>query len=156
MKKIILFIAVQLVSITVFCQDYSTLDIDSLKTPEDFQNAESTVLECSNYLLSNPVDKEVQNRLDAFQYLFQWMEGTPDYTFSIGEEAVDLTKGDPEMLTLYFASLSKTVLDAKGTDLTNDQIQEQATEHLINFCANPENNLKPSKKMKKIMKSKKS
>ncbi len=156
MKKIILFIAVQLVTITVFSQDYSILDKDNLKTPEDFQNAESTVLECSNYLLSNPIDKEVQNRLDAFQYLFQWMEGTPDYTFTISEEAVDLMKGDPEMLTLYFASLSKTVLDAKNPEISNEQIQEQATEHLINYCSNPENNLKPTKPIKKLIKSKKS
>ncbi len=156
MKKIILFIAVQLVTITVFSQDYSILDKDSLKTPEDFQNAESTVLECSNYLLSNPVDKDVQNRLDAFQYLFQWMEGTPDHTFTIGEEAVDLTNGNPEMLTLYFASLSKTVLDAKDLNLTNEQIQEQATDHLINYCSMQKNNLKPTKAMKKLIKSKKS
>lgn len=152
----ILFIAVQLFTVALFSQDYSSLDKDNLKTPEDFKNAESTVLECSNYLLSNPVDKEVQNRLNAFQYLFQWMEGTPDYTFSIGEEAIDLTKGNPEMLTLYFASLSKTVLDAEDINLTNEQIQVQATEHLINYCTNPQNNLKPTKGMKKIMKSKKS
>lgn len=117
---------------------------------------ESSVLECSNYLLENPVNKDVENRLTAFQFLFQWMEGTPDYTFSIGEEALDLTKGNPEMLTLYFASLAKTVLDAKGSNITEDQIQQQATEHLINYCINPDNKLKPTKGMKKIIKSKKS
>lgn len=155
MKKIILFLAFQLVSTAVFSQDYSILDKDSLKTPEDFQNAEPIVLDCSNYLLSNPVDKDVQNRLDAFQYLFQWMEGTPDHTFSIGEEAVDLTNGNPEMLTLYFASLSKTVLDAKDLNFTKEQIHEQATEHLINYCSNQDNNVKPTKPMKKLIKSKK-
>ena len=82
------------------------------------------------------------------------MEGTPDYTFEIGKEAMDLTKGNNDLLGLYLAAMSKVVLDEKGDEkLSNEQIYNQAEEILVNYCSDPDNKIKPSKKIKKIIKS---
>lgn len=153
MKAIIFLIALNLLTIGVFGQDFSNLNDIKFNNSEDYKKAEPKVLECSNYLLNNPIDKDELNRLNSFQYLFMWMEGTSDYTFSIGEEAMELTKGKTDLLTMYFVSMTKTVLDNSEKKLTDNHIQEKATEYLIKYCSNPENNLKPSKKMKKIIKS---
>lgn len=152
MKTTIFIIALNLLTIGAFSQDFSNLNDINFNNSEDYKNAEPKVLECSNYLLNNPIDKDELNRLNSFQYLFKWMEGTSDYTFSIGEQAMELTKGKADLLTMYFVSMTKAVLDNSKLELSDDQIQEKATEYLIEYCSNPENNLKPSKKMKKIIK----
>ncbi len=84
------------------------------------------------------------------------MTGTPDYKFDIGENAMELTKGDSDLLGLYFAAMTKVVLEKTGEKLNDDQVYEQAQEIIIEYCSNPDNKFKPSKKMKKIIKSRKS
>ena len=152
MKKIIFLITVSLFSINSFGQDYSQLKNVKLENAEDYKKAELKVLECANYLLANPVDKDELNRLNSFQFLFKWMEGTSDYTFSIGSEAMDLTKGKTELLTMYFTSMTKTVLENADAELTDEEIQKQSIIYLNEYCLNPANNLKATKKMKKMMK----
>ena len=63
-------------------QDYSKLKDIELKDKEDFTKVEDKVLECSTYILTTPMDDENTNRINALQFLFRWMDGTPDYTFS--------------------------------------------------------------------------
>jgi hypothetical protein len=156
MKTSIFIIALSLVTIGAFSQDFSNLKNQKFKNSVDYKNAEPKVLECSNYLLNNPIDKDELNRLNSFQYVLKWMEGTEDYTFSIGEQAMELTKGNPDLLTMYLTSMTKTVLDNSDLELSDDQVQEKATEYLVEYCSKPENNLKPSKKIKKILKKKNS
>lgn len=52
--------------------------------------------------------------------------------------------------------MTKVVLENTGEKLNDDQVYEQAQEILIEYCSNPDNKFKPSKKMKKIIKSRKS
>jgi hypothetical protein len=125
------------------------------KTSASYETEKSKVLACANYLLNYSADKSNVNRLTGIQYILKWMEGTPEYTFEIGEKAMQLTKGSSDLLGLYFAAMSKAVLENKGLPLANDEIYKLSEAMLVAYCSNPENNIKPSKKIKKIIKNNK-
>ncbi|TBN03343.1 hypothetical protein EYD45_10070 [Hyunsoonleella flava] len=155
MKKSLLLIA-----IVTFCnistgQNFSELSNYEFKTVESYKTEQAKVLSCANYLFNNPTNKDELNRLTSIQYIMKWMEGTPDYTFEIGSKAIELTKGNTDLLGLYFAAMSKVVLENEGDKLSSEDIYNQAEQILVDYCSKKENKVKPSKKIKKIIKSKK-
>jgi len=153
-KNLFLFAFVITVNFT-FCQNYTKLADYTFKSIEDYKSSEKQVLECVNYLFNTPFEKNSLNRLSIIQYLLKWMEGTPDYVFSIDKRATKLTKGNSDLLGMYFAAITKTVLDNTENKLTDDEIYLNAQELMIAYCSDSSNNMKPSKTMKKIIKSRK-
>ena len=151
MKKSILFLALFICSLGVFAQDFNTLDVNSLQKAEDYVQAEPQVLECSNYLLSTPHQKENMNRLLAMQYILKWMEGT-DYAFSIDANVVELTDGNNDLFGLYMATMPKVVLENKEANLSADEVHNRVVNLLVAYCKEEKNNMKPTKKLKKLMK----
>ena len=155
MKKFLLIIAFAFASQLSFGQNFSELANYEFKTAESYQTEKSKVLLCANYLFNNPANQAELNRLTSVQYILKWMEGTPDYTFEIGEKAMDLTKGNSDLLGLYLAAMSKVVIENKESPLSNEEIYSKAEEILVNYCSNPDNKIKPSKKIKKLIKNRK-
>jgi hypothetical protein len=154
MKNIFSILTLALMLNISYGQNFKELANYEFKVVEDYQTEKGKVLACSNYLFDNPVNKNDLNRLVAIQYILKWMEGTPDYTFEIGEKAMSLTKGNNDLLGLYFAAMSKVVLDEKSEEkLTNDQIYNEAEAILVEYCSNANNKMNPSKKIKKIIKN---
>ena len=49
-------------------------------------------------------------------------------------------------------ALPKVVLENKGANLSNGEIHNRVVELLIAYCKNEKNNMKPTKKLKKLMK----
>ena len=147
------FLILALIGLTTFSfaqiSNPKTLD---LVEDEDFKKAEKEVLVCANYLLSNPVNKETDKRMDYFKFLFKWMEGTPYHTFSIGEKAMEITEGKSEHMILYFTAMTKVVLESESEEIDPDGLQNKALEFLFAYCNEPDNKLKPTKKMKKASK----
>jgi hypothetical protein len=152
MKKSIFLFAFTLAVTQVLGQDFSHLKDVKLTKVEEYKPAEGQVLECSNYLLSTPVKKDDINQLYGIQYILKWMEGTPDYTFAIDDEVMKLTKGDTDLMSLYFAALSKSVLENEGKNLSREEMTRQAMKYLIDYCEDPGNGAKKTKAIKKILK----
>ena len=136
-----------------FSQDYSKLPEYNFNNPEDFKEMEPKVLECANYLFDHSTIENETNRNYALQFILLWMQGTPDYTFSLDKNTMELTKGNNDLLAMYMAGMTKVVLDNRDQDLNSDQIYEKTEALLIDYCSDPANKLKPSRKMKKIVKS---
>lgn len=152
MKKIIFIALLTLTSTISFGQNFSELANSEFKSAESYKPAESQVLTCANYLFNNPANQEELNRLNAIQYIMNWMSGTPDYTFEIGEKAMDLTDENSDLLGLYIAAMSKAVLENTTEKLSNDEIYDRAEKILVKYCAIADNKIKPSKKIKKLLK----
>jgi len=152
MKKIIFIALIALTSTMSFGQNFSELANAEFKTKESFKSAESQVLTCDNYLFSTPANQAELNRLNAMKYIMKWMEGTPDYTFDLGEKAMVLTNGETNLLSLYMAAMSKAVLDNTGGKLSSDEMYNQSEKILVNYCAVADNKIKPSKKIKQLIK----
>ncbi|MEP3210175.1 MAG: hypothetical protein ABJN95_13330 [Maribacter sp.] len=155
MKKIILVITVLLVSHVSIAQNFNELEHYEFNSVESYKTEQANVLLCANYLFNNPTNTSELNRLTSIQYIIKWMTGTPDYTFEIGEKALELTKGNDDLLGLYMAAMSKVVLENTERQLSNDEIYNQSEEVLVNYCSNADNKMKPSRKIKKILKSRK-
>jgi len=135
-----------------FGQNFSELANTEFKSTESFKAAESQVLSCASYLFSTPADQAELNRLNAIKYIINWMQGTPDYKFDIGEKAMKLTNGETDLLGLYMAAMSKAVIENKGGKLNSDEMYNQAEKMLVNYCAVADNKIKPSKKIKQLIK----
>lgn len=152
MKKII-FIALLALSCTMsFGQNFSELAKTEFKSAESYKPAESQVLTCANYLFGSPADQAELNRLNAIQYIIKWMSGTPDYTFDLGEKAMKLTDGNSDLLGLYMAAMSKVVLENTAQKLSSDEIYTQSEKIMVNYCSITDNKMKPSKKIKQLIK----
>ncbi len=155
MKKILLIILMVCASHVSFAQDFSALANYEFKSVESYETEKEKVLMCANYLFDHPANQSELNRLVSIAYIMKWMEGTPEYTFQIDDKAMELTKGNKDLLGLYLAAMTKVVLDNKGDKLTEEQIYNQAEDILVNYCSNSKYKMKPSKKIKKIIKSRK-
>ncbi|WP_203255915.1 hypothetical protein [Hyunsoonleella ulvae] len=154
MKTCFIYGLAFLLSISAFSQNFEALSKYEFNEVESYKTEQDKVLECANYLFNNPSNKDELNRLTAIQYIMKWMEGTPAYTFEIGDKAMELTKGNSDLLGLYLAGMTKVVLENKGEALDSSQIHDKTESLLVSYCANSDNKMKPSKKIKKLIKNK--
>ena len=81
------------------------------------------------------------------------MEGTPDYTFSIGETVMGLTDGDLDLMGIYFAAACETAIQNKNSDKTAEQTNQEAIKKFVTYAANKSNNVHPNKDLKKAIKN---
>lgn len=152
MKKIIFIALIALTSKISFAQNFSELANIELKSKESCKSAESQVLSCANYLFNTPANQAELNRLNALKFIIKWMEATPNYAFVLGEKVMKLTNEDTDLLGLYMAAMSKVVLENTGGKLSSDEIYNQSEKILVKYCAVAENKIKPSKKIKQLIK----
>lgn len=156
MRNFTLLIIISFISISVTGQNFKELAQYQFSSQEDYKTQEDNILKCTNYLFNNPFDKNELARLNCIQFIMKWMEGTPDYTFDIGKDAIKLTQGNSDILGLYLAALTKIVLDNPNEEFSSEQIHQKAQNLLIDYSSKKENNLKPTRAMKKVMKDRES
>ncbi len=157
MKKIIFFFALCLmVFSSSYAQNFNEIAEYQFTTPESYKTEEPKVLLCANYLFNQPSNVGELYRQVSLGYILKWMEGTPDYTFDLDSKALELTKGNQDLFGLYLAAMTKAVLENKGEALSGDQVYDKAVDILVDYCSDSNNKMKPSKKLKKIIKSRKS
>lgn len=153
MKKLMLLLLFFTAS-TAFAQIYKDLPNETFVNDQDYANSEDQVLEVSKFLLSTPIQKDNSDRLNASKYLLKWMEGTPDYTFTIDQTITDLTGNDTDLLSVYFAAACETMIENKGKGKTNEEISNEIVTKLARYAADKKNNVsKLSKELKKAIKN---
>lgn len=152
MKKTILSVSLFFISLTFYGQNFTKISTIKLVTLEDHKKAEGDVLQCADFLLKTPVKPETENRLIASQFIIKWMSGT-HHMFNFGANASKLTKGSPDLLVMYFTCMTKVALTNPEKKLSDAEMYEQASLLLAKYCADKKNKLKPSKKLKKIIRT---
>lgn len=152
MKKILSLSLFLFVLTNVTAQDFTKIATIKLVTLEDYKKAEPEVSKAANFLYRTPNKPDTRNRAVALAFILKWMEGTDAYTFNIGEDAMKVTRGSQDLLGMYFAGLSKVVLDHPGIKLSDEEIHEKTTEILAQYCDDKNNKLKPNRALKKAMK----
>lgn len=150
MKQFLLIaFVIGMTSFTLSAQNYQEEGDYTFKDLNDYSAKEPKVLECANYLFSNPADENELARLNCQRYIINWMQGTDKYTFSLGQDVLKLTKGNDDLLGLYMAAMTKVALESKGGKLSEDAMFEQSADMLTAYCMDDSNNIKPSREMKK-------
>lgn len=122
--------------------------------PEDFKANEDVVLECARFVLSVAAEPGNPARKTALSKVAEWMSGTPDHTFLIGEHVGRLMSGNEAILGIYMAAMTQHVLENQDKASEADEIQFHSFETLLDYCADPRNKVPSSRELKKALKAK--
>lgn len=154
MKPIFLVAFLLFISNLSFSQ--TSVDFESVKLEKasDYKSADTLAHLAANTLLSTPVDQNKTDRLKMAQFIMKWMAGTPDYTFSF-DNSMKAFNNDLDLMTLYLASLTKYCLENPAQSKEDDMIKVNAWKILLSYCDNASNNVKLTKKVKKLIEANK-
>ncbi len=150
MKKISTLLFLLTISIA-FSQDFSDLNPNTLKSQEDLKKNEGRILECANYILTNPIDSKNNVRKDAMAAVIVWMSNTSAYTFIVDESIAPLMKKNDDVLGLYMAAMTKFVLENPEKSKDTKEIKLNGFQLMLEFCNSHSNNVKISKELKKAI-----
>lgn len=120
MRKELLLFFLLCSSLSSFAQAAPNFKQIKLNKRAHYKDAEQTVINTINYLFATPIDEKNKARADAGQFLLKWMNGTPDYTFHLGEKETNYFNTDADLMLIYMAALTKFTL-------ANKNIKEQKT-----------------------------
>jgi hypothetical protein len=156
MKTKFFISAILLLGFIMVCnaQDYSKLKEIDLKDKEDFGKAEGKILECSKYVLTTPMDDENTNRINALQFLFRWMDGTPDYTFTLDETVGKLAQTSDALLGVYMACMCRYVLENKEKAKDVNEVKYNSILMLIDYSSDPNNKVEVSGELENLIRAK--
>jgi len=135
-------------------QDYSNLQDIELKDKEDFVKAEDKILECSKYVLTTPLDNENTNRMNALRFLVRWMDGTPDFMFTLDETVGKIAQTSEEMLGVYMACMCRYVLEHRDKAKDEKDVKYNSVLMLIDYCQDPDHNVEISGELENLIRAK--
>ncbi|HSC52687.1 MAG TPA: hypothetical protein VLC98_03670 [Phnomibacter sp.] len=152
MKKLLIGLLCGLFSIISFAQTLPDFDAIKLETKEDYDSiANDAALQGSNYLLSTPLEANNINRLKSLQYVIRWMSGSPEYNFTLDEQAVKFAKKNDDLLGLYMAAMTKFVLENKADAKDQNKIKLNAVKIIIAYAKNENNKVKINSELRKVI-----
>ncbi|WP_224995477.1 hypothetical protein [Cesiribacter sp. SM1] len=154
MKKLLLVLTLLFTAFCTYAQDFSALQKVEYKEKTEYKAYESQILESANYILSVPVDDNNPNRQAALKALVTWMSGTPDYKFMVDETAAKLMHKNDAVLGIYFAAMTKYVLENSDKASDNNEIKLNAVTLLLDYCEVKSNKMKLNKELKKAIAAK--
>jgi hypothetical protein len=152
MKRIIFALLFGLVSNFSFSQTLPDFDGIKLETKEDFNSAaDNAALRASDFLLSTPLEKNNIDRLKSLQYVIKWMSGTPEYSFTLDEQATKFAKKNDDLLGLYMAAMTKYVLENKADSKDQNKVKLNAVRLIVAYAKDENNKVKISSELKKVI-----
>ena len=148
MKKLFIFFLLIISVGTGFAQNLPKFDQYKFNNTGDYKLADSAVLQTANFLLSTSSDQNISTRKKAGQFVMRWMEGTPDYTFSLEQNAIKYLSGNVDLMLLYMTSMAKYALENNSNDVKVTTIN--GVKILLAYVNNPASNVKIDKTLKKL------
>ena len=152
MKNLTLLFALLTTCLSIFSQDYSKLESITLKDSLQCKEAESKILECSDYLLSKPCVEDI-NSLNAIQFIIKWMGQTPDFMFSFDDILHKTIKSNMMLVGRYLACQSKVAIKERPKTFDSN-FQFQYITMFLEYCEIPNNMVKISSKVKNLIDAK--
>jgi hypothetical protein len=152
MKRLFFGLLFGLLSNICFAQALPDFDAIKLEKKEDFNStADNAALQASNFLLSTPLEKNNIDRLKSLQYIIKWMSATPDYNFTLDEQATKFAKKNDDLLGLYMAGMTKYVLENKADSKDQNKIKLNAVKLIIAYAKDEKNKIKINSELKKAI-----
>jgi len=152
MKGLILGLVFGLLSNLSFAQTLPDFDAIKLDKKEDFDStADIAALQAANFLLSTPVEKSNIDRLRSVQYIIRWMSGTPDYSFTLDDQATKFAKKNDDLLGLYMAAMAKYVLENKADSKDQNKIKLNTVKMIIAYATDEKNKVKINSELKRAI-----
>ena len=152
MKLTILILAF-VFSLNTFAQTLPNFDIIKLEKAPDYKLAEPYALQTANFILSTPFKKEDKDKINSLNFIGKWMNGTPDYSFALGDIEDKIGK-DYNVIALYMVAKTKYILENKANAKDPKLVELNAVTLLINYCSNKDNLVRMTKQLKKLAEAK--
>jgi|SRR5215471_4574846 len=142
MRKTILTLAILTLVIAARSQELPDISSIKLDNKEDFNShANDAALKVSVYLLTTPIEKNNAGRLLAETYLLKWMKGTPEFYFSLDEDAAGLAQRNDDLFIVFMAAMTKYVLEHPSDAADTKKVKLNSVKTLIEYAKNPKNNV---------------
>lgn len=152
MKRLIFITWLGLLSSLAFAQTLPDFDAIKLETKEDYNSiADNAALQAADFLLTTPLEKDNISRLRSLQYIIKWMSGTPDYNFTLDEQATKFAKKNDDLLGLYMAAMTKYVLENKADAKDQDKVKLNAVKLIIAYAKDEKNKVRLNAELKKAI-----
>ena len=146
------YILIFLLALTMhfsYSQDFGALDNIQLKNAADYAKSKEETLRAVNYILSIPIDDDIQNRNYINRYLVKWVGGKFKKGIQINEEISKVVGFKSDLLGVYFASVAKAIIIEELQVHQNKEIELRSMLTFIDYCINDYNNVLKSEKLKK-------
>lgn len=140
----------------IFAQNPEAWQKIHFEKAEDFKANEDVVLECARFILDVPAEAGDPARKTALSKVAEWMSGTPDHTFVIGEHVAKLMNNNEAILGIYMAALTRYVLENRNKPVTTEEVQFHSFESLLEYCEDSQNKVPATRELKKAIKAKNS
>lgn len=114
--------------------DFSQFSRIQFNCSVDYSNAENMVLNCVEYLTSKSLDITNINSGHAETFLLRWMNGTPDYSFSMNQTVCKIMESNISLLSIYIAFLAKYMIENKNKLKNENEICNEVTSSLLEYC----------------------
>jgi len=150
MKKAICTFLVVFATVSAFSQSMPPVNDVPLLTAQDYRTAENVVVQVDGNLLSTPIDKANEARLYAGVFLVQWINGTPDFDFTIEQKPLKYLKKDADLISVYCAALSSFALKYRSVK-DHKALTVNAVKIFLDYVNNPVNHVVITKNLKKLI-----
>ncbi len=145
MKKILIWIPILFATLS-YSQELSDCNNLTLKTNSEMKSAEPCIKKLSDYALNQPMIGCNEEGHLARKIVYNWVEGTDDYTFSLNKQIMKIFNDDNLLLyTTYTACLAKAALEKEKN------FEEYALELFIIYIKKSENKVDKSKVVNKLL-----
>lgn len=135
---------------------FSYLKEVKLQSADDYKEYAENVLDCSDYLLLTPYDKKDIERQAATDFVTRWIQGSPQFSLNVSENIKVLTEEKEDLLGLYITCYAKQAIENKDNYTNDELLEKDAINLFLDYCANPQNKIKLTKEMKKVIELKNS
>jgi hypothetical protein len=115
MEKLIYLILAFFLATVSYGQATEACNQESLEKESNLKNAEPCVLIAADYILSQPLHGNEQKYYEYRKYILAWMEKTPDFTFALNANIIDICNDEENILLfgVYISCLAKAALEHK-------------------------------------------
>ncbi|MBN2089446.1 hypothetical protein JW964_07525 [candidate division KSB1 bacterium] len=95
----------------IFARDFEVPTNFKMETKTDYEQYESQVLECIDYLENSPLNKDIEKRKQASTFLMKWISGTPKVKIVIEGYLLDLVEKNSDFIMIFIGGWTRYALE---------------------------------------------
>jgi TPR repeat protein len=119
-----------------------------LEKPEDYAQYESDIVAMVNWLVSTPMNEDVETRKGISGFVVSWLTGSPDITIEVSEKIVTYMDCG-ECLVLFMGGWAKYSIESKDMDAVKGNLA--GTETVIEFYKLNKKEIGKNKEIEKLI-----
>ena len=154
MKKVLFSLVCAMFAFgNAFAQDFTEMNGRMLKDSAEYAEVQPYVVNCCEFLLNSSVKNDEKN-LIAFDFLVEWMNNNPYYSFQTHKKFFKIISDNAPLAARYFASMCKVAID-NNFSIKEEDLQYQAIDKFVRYCMYKKYHVEPDKRLQKYIDAKK-